>query len=794
MALACQTTSVRPNLPVYGSYPGHGDVGRPASGHESDPPVTYEGYRITPRGSRHDQGKGKWYGAHTIEMPATLRDLEHMIQSRSSSGRTVLQELYSPRLEGSKREHIESFIRRRDALDPGRRHDLAYLHLDQYQRHKESKPSKWKTSAMQIIFECRIRPRNHPILPQQPVSSCGSPIRKGGWVPSSPTTAAAHGTTISPPMKTSRPQYLPQYVRQSETFPANDWLSSTSEGNRSHRDSVISTPKTINSDYDSNESEETRPGSPCSTASSDIIFSESRRRSSSSVSSGNASVTSQTAGEDSSNEDSCATLTEAEGQTEEFWSLSDSSGRKHLLPSSVCRDLLQSVGRGNPKGMAPYIGDQCSIGTQTDQESDQSDGTQSLARQPNSHEMSTKPVKSNEAAIWQNGKQSPGKTVDPGKTSESQSNDNDGAHSIGDHQEAIEMAFYEKPSWMDDLRPGLPPYYFYHHSRSSGLTTTVVSAPAIKDDDIDPLDTSPSLECGYIRKTVTSAEPAGEDAVSEFEHKATKATVTDGFHRNDSGQALKSAEINLLHDEAAPVGSKIPPLVHGLPPMRHSQPLTPLRLNTHSQPRKQSEDLSPRQRKHVTFSLPSPASTVPSTPILGTPPSSPDSASSSSSEFTQSPAPSRTLSLHKNSPTAAFKRSSCRPPLHRSSHSSTTHIARMRTHEPVPPRSSSCRDLPVREFIAHRSHEPDQSSRRQSNRYDRYQRDSIPTNRAKPAAAAPKPPTIVQQPHQATAKKVYDCKNGRCPRKGSSGFASRDDVDGHVRAVHDREGDRVVRK
>ena len=782
MALPCKTGIGRPNLPVYGSYPGYGDAGRPVSGQEMGPPITYEGYRITPRGSGYDRGKGKWYRAHTTEMPATLRDLEHMVRNRSLSGRTVLEELYSSRLEGSKREHIESFIRARDASDPGRKHDLAYLHLDQYQRRKVSKPSKLKTAAMQIILECRIRPRNHAIPSQQPVSSCGSSIIKEGWDPLNVATASIHGAA----MKTSRPQYLPQYARQGEATQANTW------DNQGDRNPVIPVPKTTISDYDSDDSEEARPASACSTVSSDAVMSETRRRSSSSVSNRNASIISQTTGVDSCNEDSCATVTMAEDQIGELWSLRDSSGREYHLPPSICRDLIDSVGQKSPKSVTPCIREQRSVGTQIDWEVDHSDCTRPLPRHSEPPKTLAKPGELEEAASCQSKVQSPEKTFDPERYSETKPNDCDELHSKGSRQESAEVGFFEKPKWMDNLRPGSQPNYFCPHKTSSELNIPAVCTPTIQDEDIDPLDNNPNLECGPIRKPEVSAEHSKKDAVSEVEDKATKATDKDGFSPKDHSQAPNIAEVPISassierNDEAPPVRNNIASAVN-LTSARDPQPLTPLRLDVQSQSRKESEDLSPRQRKHVTFSLPSPASTVPSTPIVGTPPSSPDTSSSTSSEFIPPPAPSKTSSPHYDH-NLSIPKGPCRPPLHRSSHSSSNYTAKMRAHEPMPLRSSSCRDLPVREPVTHRSQERDKSSR-QSDRYDRYQTDSMTKARGKPAVKAP---VLVQQ-SQLSVQKMYDCKISRCPRKGSSGFMSRDDVEGHVRAVHDKEGT-VVRK
>lgn len=214
----------------------------------------------------------------------------------------------------------------------------------------------------------------------------------------------------------------------------------------------------------------------------------------------------------------------------------------------------------------------------------------------------------------------------------------------------------------------------------------------------------------------------------------TPKTNSDHIARNGTS-VRKDITVSEYFSELAkatrlPLGGYFPP------------PQPPLAIP--DQPRRHSDDASPRQSKSksVRFDLPTQPNTVPSTPVMGTPPSSPDTTSSSSSpESKWTPKPSASTSQ--------------RPSLQRSSHTSSAYSRSANPLLPQPPRSSSYRDLPP--------------SHANSEEKDWWLTVPANVNRRQSASA------------QNPGRKPYECKVDRCRLPG---FASRDELSQHMRSAH----------
>ena len=307
----------------------------------------------------------------------------------------------------------------------------------------------------------------------------------------------------------------------------------------------------------------------------------------------------------------------------------------------------------------------------------------------------------------------------------------------------------------------------------------LVHTPTVKDDNVDPFDKSfdevcsPTQRIGDIAKreeqnppdsvkgNASKATEKPPNPVEPFEHTQEPARTysspsmavsgadsSQSYQRSNSAQAIDSNPQDFQTQSRHP---------------RPDERYRPSALDTHTPPRRQSDDISPRQRKHVTFHLPSANSTVPSTPINITPPSSPDSVSSNSSfEYVGTKSHSAT---NKDAATISH-----RPPLHRSAQSSSTYITDKRVHEPVLPRSSSSRDLPAKNSKA--CNPPavnpgtynDSSSRNHSN-----SAKSRGTTASKPLAPPVQASVPPPAPTQSSSQPVSSSRKAYGPVRGMRG-------------------------
>ena len=471
MTTPLTTGTGRPDSPGRGTFLRYAGLGKPVMEHRVIPYITYEGYNITPRETEYNESNGRWYRAHTKPMPGTQREFENLIRRQSLSDSTVMEELYSSRMMGSKREHIEDYIKLRDAQDPERKHELAYLKLERYHRQKESKQSARRTSSIQIVLECKLHSRNSTGATPQPPASHGSFVTQESLpltdhVPPKPRTE----TSPTMPTNVSRPQYLPPYVQQRYPNRGSDHSNSQAVNNQNNRDTMDPAPTITTRKYDSDDSEILRPSSPCSTVSSDTMEPSSRRTSSSSVSNGRAPIPSQTSKEGSYT-DPYATTRLATKQTGGHLSPKSSKGNEPTLLSPVSR---KSTGPGIPTqsirdhdefqetpACSDTLVEYTSIGTQTDQGFDsmsidhcQSSSGHCEQRKPsvkvteliegeNLSERGCVPSDENKDEEKVVPCLEPGPHLEPGTKAR-------------DHGES-NACFYKKPAWMNDLRPGSLP-------------------------------------------------------------------------------------------------------------------------------------------------------------------------------------------------------------------------------------------------------------------------------------------------------------------------------------------------
>lgn len=205
---------------------------------------------------------------------------------------------------------------------------------------------------------------------------------------------------------------------------------------------------------------------------------------------------------------------------------------------------------------------------------------------------------------------------------------------------------------------------------------------------------------------------------------------------------------------------------------RHdTQPLP--RQKPQSQLRRYSDeesDRSSKQRKRVTFNLPTPPSTVSSTPNSGSPPSSPSSSSSRSTDFSLSPPTQKAVTRADPKATTPS-----RPRLHRSSHSSS-YAHSSHSSNPLPPRSSFYRDAASTGSYTRTRHSLDDDTwhpnrQHHSDRYDRRHSDTT-TQKAQHHDEVPPP------------RKMFDCRDSRCYCRGSLGFSTSAELNHHMRSNH----------
>lgn len=274
--------TTRPVLRAHNSYHGHEKSKTVIDGDTPSNPI-YEGYDITPRESTLGENQGRWYRADTTGMPTSQRDLQKLVRDQASSSTTAVEALLDRKMQGSKRKHIYSFIDSRDSASPERKHHLVFLKLNRNPKKGNSKKARPKTLSMNIILEGKLRPRNNvgPPLPRS-MSSQGS-FRATGDLPTT-----IHGSavsmlgTVSAPINTPRPQYLPSYsgktAQTGPNRPPTVQISNSQNGMGQRY--APSAPRTTIYDRDGLVS--LVPSSPSSALSSDTIRLSPRRLSSSS--------------------------------------------------------------------------------------------------------------------------------------------------------------------------------------------------------------------------------------------------------------------------------------------------------------------------------------------------------------------------------------------------------------------------------------------------------------------------------------------------------------------------------
>lgn len=246
--------------------------------------LTYVGFNIEPRETQHDESKGRWYRATTTIMPATQRDLEHLVGKQSSSNCNAMEIFYSPQMKGSKRRHITHVIEVEDDAHPNRKHELAYLMLEHDHKHRDSKRSKIRTLSIQIILECQKRPPPHTNLSLPAPTPAHGMVTNRGGIPSriDGSERPITGATPNSLMATPRPQYVPPYAQYRGPQSYGSLPSGQATDVRNGRNSSLQSRKLSSNISDSDESQEDRSASPASTVSSGVASSASRRHSSSS--------------------------------------------------------------------------------------------------------------------------------------------------------------------------------------------------------------------------------------------------------------------------------------------------------------------------------------------------------------------------------------------------------------------------------------------------------------------------------------------------------------------------------
>lgn len=267
----------RRGLHTHRSYHGHEDTDRQSLKGGTSLKSIYEGYKITPRESPLSESRGRWYRADTKRMPTSERDLQELVRIESSKDYSIVGTMYDKKMRGSKREHIFEFIASKATANPGWDYNLVFLKLERNHKKRDSKNPRPKTLSMQIILECRLRPCNNIALSVPRSMSSQGPMRANGGLP---PTNRGQGTsmqgTVTAPINTLRPQYVPSYVSQR----APGWQNSQSRTEFSDhlngRGQLFTPPASRRTTYESDESASFTPGSPSSTLSFDTAMSSSR--------------------------------------------------------------------------------------------------------------------------------------------------------------------------------------------------------------------------------------------------------------------------------------------------------------------------------------------------------------------------------------------------------------------------------------------------------------------------------------------------------------------------------------
>ena len=455
----------RPNLPGHRSFNDYGECGKPSAGSAVAPIITYEGYNITPRDPEYNDGKGRFYRAPTKSMPATQRELESLIQKQSRSDCTAIQELYSYDMKGSKRDHIEAFIRARNAQDPERKHELAYLKAQRGHRSGRSKHSGKRTMSIQIILECRFLPRNiqAPIFPTPPNRGLNTAME--GLITPEKAHSNSGAAAAIPAAMTSRPQYLPPYVQQralKRTGTPNNGLPVDNETGR--KASITSTSSS--SSDESGDSEDFFPSSPTSIQSSKTITPSSWRTSASSGPTSSTSAPSQIVKDEKASRGQCTAIGINGKQNDERRSLEFGAKENLSQPSSRQRDEHELAMHTQPfKGMVKsnYSDHRpvpqpkyASIGTQTDQQPIRPDPGEVFSAEVKNPEQNLGMVKPVED------KSSSGRKdimIDEAECEEEFALHNAASNSVGScvkgtNEQPASSNLFEKPEWMNNLQPG----------------------------------------------------------------------------------------------------------------------------------------------------------------------------------------------------------------------------------------------------------------------------------------------------------------------------------------------------
>lgn len=272
----------RPVLHAHNSYHGH-EKSRTVIDGDTPPDPIYECYEIKPKESTLGEDQGRWYRADTKRMHTSQRDLQKLVRDQSSSSTTAIEALLDRKMQGSKRKLIYDFIDSRDSASPERKHHLVFLRLDRNPKKGNSKKARPKTLSMHVILEGKLRPRNNVGLPLPRSMSSQGPFRATGDFPTTTRGSAASMLgTVSAPINTPRPQYLPSYSGQT----AQTWLNRPPKVQISNSQNGMGQPYAPSAPrttiYDSDGLGSLVPSSSSSPLSSDTIRLSSQRPSSTS--------------------------------------------------------------------------------------------------------------------------------------------------------------------------------------------------------------------------------------------------------------------------------------------------------------------------------------------------------------------------------------------------------------------------------------------------------------------------------------------------------------------------------
>ena len=297
MALPRSTRDGHSSMLDLQSLQNHGDARTSSITNDAIQSKVYEGYNITPNESQYDESRGKWYQAHTKKMPGSQEEFQNLVRRQSQSVESVMEVLYSPRMIGSKREHIEEFVNDRDASDPERKHVLVYLRLERFPKHKGTKQTSKRTASMQIVIECKLLPHIGSV-PSRPLAPHSLNTRTGDqlWVsfqagrPHQNQPLPVNSVDWNTPQSQGRPSFVwPAISTWNGAYP------NVQTANRRDSPNPILPPLTpISSELNGSKVEHGRPLSPCSTVSSDAGSPTSRKMSSSSISTTNQAIPSET--------------------------------------------------------------------------------------------------------------------------------------------------------------------------------------------------------------------------------------------------------------------------------------------------------------------------------------------------------------------------------------------------------------------------------------------------------------------------------------------------------------------